>query len=1068
MENLQLNIKSVHVRYEDNLSNTSVAGGIVINSLSACSTDESWQPKFINSTDASNISRKVVLLEDFGIYWDSNVIYTSDVERSESVELMRKLMSYNIMSDGSHCEHDFLITPIKGTALVARNSTDEPLKSRNKPRITLNLELEDFSLSLNIKQYRQLLDCFDEFVRIDTLWKNRKWRPSSPLKVSPKLWWKYAIDANLENWRNQRNKENWNYVIERSRMITRYCKIYYEFLDAPESISGETKEFKEKIECEMEFEDLFILREIVCEWRKKENYQRTYESSTANTESWGLLNGWIPSWIYSNYTPEVYESALDLNQTGDESITSCIDEELIDAFSSAVNDTLTSKDAIFLQFNIIVKQASAIVLTDLNTVSRKSSKTTLNNIPSIMEPLLEFVMTRLEATLETSPRSNNCDVKIENLLMKEKSHNLSCIQSNQMNNGLAQKQDIITIKYSFNHNEARETIVVVFNYFDIVFNQETLVELIRFFKAPPRFKSRLKRERKEKGEVSRRRFSSVHDLHTIDVKITFKQLNFVLLRVCDTPNESEDRKLATATMNSANISANINRKDVVVEGFLNSLQIIDNTANHAGIRVLNIGEDRVQTNGKSREKHAISFTMRRSFADDMLDITSKMSSFYYKHSAKLLFELASCASEFKSYMSSLANTIKTAAAEVAKEIVSKSADLSVDGISRFTLIQDSERKRTDNSLRSKIRSYIKDLRIEIHVLSPLIILPSSPSALETFRQLFSTAPPHADDIGMPVHATDRLKFVSVGIEIKNGVLRFVDDLMNEKSDSPLIEINAPELSLWQKMRGDVIKGNAKAMFASEYYNSSKSGWEPLIEPWKFDLNYEIRTKMWNRDGIFQRLSREHQTRKFSFNFSSSDTFNFNLTSTVLDMYRKLKIIWTSEIQNKQPARRQTFVPFTLTNEISSQLSLSAVRRGTPQFERMQKFCNWVPSLLRVKTEAVPKMELQVIIEAHGVGLSIVNKLNEELIYVTFRTIILEYLYTVTKHSLNCSVRYFQIDNQLYEAVKPVIIYPCLVEANDPVALQPAICVSIQKQLVHNANVHFFPVSSINISVFLYF
>lgn len=215
--------------------------------------------------------------------------------------------------------------------------------------------------------------------------------------------------------------------------------------------------------------------------------------------------------------------------------------------------------------------------------------------------------------------------------------------------------------------------------------------------------------------------------------------------------------------------------------------------------------------------------------------------------------------------------------------------------------------------------------------------------------------------------------------------------------------------------------------------------------------------MWNRDGIFQRLSSENQTRKYVFNFSSNDTLNFNLTSRVLDLYRKLKRMWAEDVQVRQPSRRQMFVPLALSNDINSHLAMS-VMRGTPQFERMQKFCNWVPSLLRVKTEAVPQIEVQIIMECQGVGLSMVNKQNEELLYITFRTIILDYVFTLTKHSFNCSIRNFQIDNQLYDAKKPVIIYPLQLDANDPMAGQPAIRVSVQKQLVHNHNVHFFPVS----------
>ncbi|OTF72988.1 hypothetical protein BLA29_005820, partial [Euroglyphus maynei] len=49
MMNIHLKISSIHIRYEDYSTITggcTFATGIVIRSLTICSTDERWQPKF--------------------------------------------------------------------------------------------------------------------------------------------------------------------------------------------------------------------------------------------------------------------------------------------------------------------------------------------------------------------------------------------------------------------------------------------------------------------------------------------------------------------------------------------------------------------------------------------------------------------------------------------------------------------------------------------------------------------------------------------------------------------------------------------------------------------------------------------------------------------------------------------------------------------------------------------------------------------------------------------------------------------------------------------------------------
>lgn len=71
VDNLQVTIKNIHVRFEDATSNKQrlFSIGIILQSLTAVSTDENWNETFIvNPQDAVN---KLIQLDTLGAYWNT-------------------------------------------------------------------------------------------------------------------------------------------------------------------------------------------------------------------------------------------------------------------------------------------------------------------------------------------------------------------------------------------------------------------------------------------------------------------------------------------------------------------------------------------------------------------------------------------------------------------------------------------------------------------------------------------------------------------------------------------------------------------------------------------------------------------------------------------------------------------------------------------------------------------------------------------------------------------------------------------------------------------------------------
>lgn len=71
-ENLQLRVKDVHIRYEDDITipRQSFAFGITIESLSAQSCDADWIPGFTTQWTTSSSAFKLVELTNMAMYWD--------------------------------------------------------------------------------------------------------------------------------------------------------------------------------------------------------------------------------------------------------------------------------------------------------------------------------------------------------------------------------------------------------------------------------------------------------------------------------------------------------------------------------------------------------------------------------------------------------------------------------------------------------------------------------------------------------------------------------------------------------------------------------------------------------------------------------------------------------------------------------------------------------------------------------------------------------------------------------------------------------------------------------------
>lgn len=76
-----------------------------------------------------------------------------------------------------------------------------------------------------------------------------------------------------------------------------------------------------------------------------------------------------------------------------------------------------------------------------------------------------------------------------------------------------------------------------------------------------------------------------------------------------------------------------------------------------------------------------------------------------------------------------------------------------------------------------------------------------------------------------------------------------------------------------------------------------------------------------------------------------------------------------------------------------------------------------------------KVTFQVKVDFQGVGVSLITAQLRELAYVTFRGISLKYSESALYQTISSSIKWIQIDNQLYGGIFPIILYPSVVTKN---------------------------------------
>ncbi|KAJ1653989.1 Vacuolar protein sorting-associated protein 13 [Dispira simplex] len=294
VDNLQISIHNIHIRYEDDLSNPEhlFAAGITLSELSAMSTDEFWRVRFIEQPMQSVF--KLLRMGHLAVYFNPN---TTSLAGQSLPDFLQSFS--DLISDENRRPKDqmYILKPVSGMGRLILNKKFTPIT----PKSTATFLFDQLAFVLDEIQYKDLLLLVSSFDYSIRQHRYLKFRPPAHITISdnPRQWLQFAIECVLSEVRERRRRWTWDYFKERRKDRQRYMRLYRELQANPNALE-EKKELM-ALERKLSFQDIRFYRSRVEAMRRKERAVTAKQPGPVDTRSW--VGSWFGTWSGGSTTP---------------------------------------------------------------------------------------------------------------------------------------------------------------------------------------------------------------------------------------------------------------------------------------------------------------------------------------------------------------------------------------------------------------------------------------------------------------------------------------------------------------------------------------------------------------------------------------------------------------------------------------------------------------------------------------------------------------------------------------------------------------------------------------------
>eukprot|EP01135_Chromosphaera_perkinsii_P007458 Nk52_evm10s859 gene=Nk52_evmTU10s859 len=279
VENVQITIENVHIRYEDSVSHPfhTFFVGLTVRSLTIATTNSKWQKQFNEASGEQSF--KLLALESFAIYMDE-LSGNESTTKGTYAERMRNEIAYK----GYFPSHSFILRPVTSVAKATLSKT--PGKEFNIPRFHAETDFDEFAVTISRSQYLNLILLGDLFSRLSMSRDYLCYRPQCSVKENPKLWWTFVLNCINSDIKKKNQVWTWKFLRLRRDMRVKYMDTYKELLLNP-SRHVELRTKVERMEHNLSIDDILLYRQRV-------------EASVKVKKEVPKQTGWFGGWFSSN------------------------------------------------------------------------------------------------------------------------------------------------------------------------------------------------------------------------------------------------------------------------------------------------------------------------------------------------------------------------------------------------------------------------------------------------------------------------------------------------------------------------------------------------------------------------------------------------------------------------------------------------------------------------------------------------------------------------------------------------------------------------------------------------
>lgn len=356
VDNLQVTIQNIHIRYEDMesvFSEVPYSVGATLSELSAISTDGDWKPSFISITNA--ITHKLLTLDSLCAYWNTD---TKSIFHEDQEELFIRLKE-SIADKNGVPDHQFLLRPVSGSGRLTLNKTGS---TNTQPHVDAQLFFEEFGFDLDDCQYKDILYTVSKLHWYQKTLKYKKLRPEYSVNQNPKGWFEYAARCVLQEIHDKNYKWSWDFIKAKREKRNKYVELWKKKLALPNVeqrlTDEEDEEALEELHKELSFEDIKIFRAYARKDYMKERLVSKNSTPEPTNSANGGGNGWFSSWWGGNTASKTEEDDLLMTEEQKKELYAAIE---FDENKQLIDTINVPKDMVTMKISSMLNRGSFVI-----------------------------------------------------------------------------------------------------------------------------------------------------------------------------------------------------------------------------------------------------------------------------------------------------------------------------------------------------------------------------------------------------------------------------------------------------------------------------------------------------------------------------------------------------------------------------------------------------------------------------------------------------------------------------------------------------------------------------------